>query len=172
MGNGTTADKNVPTRVGTESNWLQIAGGDSHTCALKTNGTLWCWGYNYYGQLGIGNSGSGSDKKIPTQAGTDADWAQLSAGGNHSCALKSDHSLWCCGYGGQGQLGTGTFSSRSALTRVGTGGNWEQVSADGDHTCAVRTDHTLFCFGNNQSGAADGAGAQVNEVPVGRRAIV
>ncbi len=152
LGNGTTADKNVPTRVGTESNWLQIAGGDSHTCALKTNGTLWCWGYNYYGQLGIGNSGSGSDKKIPTQAGTDADWAQLSAGGNHSCALKSDHSLWCCGYGGQGQLGTGTFSSRSALTRVGTGGNWEQVSADGDHTCAVRTDHTLFCFGNNQSG--------------------
>ena len=54
MGDGTTGDKNTPTPIGTDHNWSQIAAGGYHTVALKTDGSLWAWGYNDYGQVGDG----------------------------------------------------------------------------------------------------------------------
>jgi len=157
LGIGNTADKNVPARVGLENNWGKISAGANHTCALKTNGSLWCWGENGSGQLGIGSSGA--DQKTPTRLGADTDWAQVSAGGAHTCGLKSEQSLWCWGSNFEGALGDGTYASKNLPTRIGTDLNWQQLSAAGDQTCALKTGHTLFCWGLNLYGQVGDATA-------------
>ena len=57
-----------PTRL------IRISAGDAHTVAIKTDGSLWAWGYNYYGQLGDGTYGNSAEKHVPTRIGTDTDW--------------------------------------------------------------------------------------------------
>ena len=73
--------------------------------ALESDGSLWAWGYNAYGQLGLGVTTP--DKLIPTRVGTDSDWTAVACGGWHTVALKSDGSLWAWGDNGSGQLGVG-----------------------------------------------------------------
>ncbi len=65
--NGRGTDKNVPTQVGEGTDWASVAAGASHTLAVNTDGTLWAWGYNNEGELGLGNNGLGTDKNVPTQ---------------------------------------------------------------------------------------------------------
>src|SRR3990170_328103 len=85
----------------------QIAAGSYHTLAIKSDGTLWAWGYNYYGQLGDGASGGGNYKTTPVQIGTGTNWSQIAAGGYHTLAIKSDGTLWAWG-NYYGQLGDAT----------------------------------------------------------------
>jgi hypothetical protein len=140
----------------------KVEAGGHHTCAIKTNGSLWCWGYNYYGQLGIG---TWLDKKVPTQV-SGTNWVTVSAGVAHTCGVKTDGTLWCCGYNEYGQLGIGTWLDKNAPTQVGTGTNWVSVSAGKDHTCGVKTDGTLWCWGRNNYGQlGDGTTGNKN-VPV------
>jgi alpha-tubulin suppressor-like RCC1 family protein len=158
LGDGTNSHKNLPTQVGSDTNWKIVSaggydyyGGGGFTCAIKTDGTLWCWGENYYGQLGDGTSGSWADKWTPTQvAGTN--WDKVSAGAEHTCAIKTDGTLWCWGYNGSGQLGDGTNANKSTPTQVGTDTDWAMVSAGGNHTCAIKNDGRLFCWGWNGYG--------------------
>jgi len=63
LGDGTTTNRNAPVRIGTANDWTTIAAGDYHTIALKTNGSLWAWGYNDYGQIG---DGGGAYRYNPT----------------------------------------------------------------------------------------------------------
>ena len=73
----------------------------------------------------------------------------LGAGENHTCATRTDGSLWCWGLNGEGQLGDGTTVDRYVPTRVGTGTNWRSASGGRAHTCATKTDGTLRCWGYN-----------------------
>lgn len=81
-----------------------IASGSYHTIALKSDGTLWAWGYNGDGQLGDGTT---IYRRSPVQIGTDIHWAQIAAGNEHTIALKSDGSLWAWGNNFNGELGEG-----------------------------------------------------------------
>ena len=83
LGNGTTEDRDTPSRTVLGS-WSAIA-ADNHTVAIKSDGTLWAWGYNTKGQLG---DGSTSNKSSPVQIGSDNDWVRIAAGGYHTVALK------------------------------------------------------------------------------------
>jgi hypothetical protein len=74
-----------------------VSGGGFHTCAIKQDGSLWCWGNNFYGQLGNGRSGFGEMSGIPVQIMSSGVVA-VSAGGFHTCAIKQDSSLWCWGW--------------------------------------------------------------------------
>jgi len=100
----------LPTQVGTENNWSKVALGFDFTLALKTDGTLWAWGWNSYGQLGDGTI---INKKIPTQIGTDSNWNNISAGSYHNIGVKTDGIIWTWGGNNEGQLGDATLISKN-----------------------------------------------------------
>lgn len=130
-----------------------VDGGAEHTCAIKTDSSLWCWGMNEFGQLGDWKVGNDicypgypfSCVKLPKQITTEI--LQISAGDFHTCAIKTDGSLWCWGLNMQGQLGDGTIESKSTPVQIMTGVS--QVSAGGAHTCAIKNDGSLWCWGYN-----------------------
>ena len=127
--------------------WSQISTGGSHSVAIAPNGTLWSWGYNNYGQLGLGDT---TTRTAPTQIGTAINWQSVSCGGSHTLALKTDGTLWSWGYGSEGRLGLGNDSTnRNIPIQVGTDTNWQSVSSGGSHTLALKTDGTLWSWGNN-----------------------
>jgi alpha-tubulin suppressor-like RCC1 family protein len=172
-GNGNTGDNTLspaPVREATEAtDWRSVSAGDKHTCAIKTDGSLWCWGNNSSGQLGNGQSGTGAHQAAPVrESSSAADWDSVVAGGYHTCAVKTNRTLWCWGYNFSGQLGVGVGASgatenKSAPTQVGTDTNWTQVDAGGYHTCAVKTVGTLWCWGNNFYGqVGDGTSGTAN----------
>ena len=104
----TTGKRKTPTRVGADTDWTSVAAGYTHTCGIRTDHTLWCWGGgSFAGQLGLGDL---TDRSSPTQVGTRTDWATVRAGDSHTCATRTDHTLWCWGYNAGGQLGLGDFT--------------------------------------------------------------
>ncbi|MFH1653246.1 MAG: hypothetical protein ABIE74_04230 [Pseudomonadota bacterium] len=92
----------TPKQIGADNDWALVQG----YCSIKTDGTLWCWGNNDYGQFG---NGSTSDQQVdnPVQVGTENSWAFIT-GGASNCGIKTDGTLWCWGYNFGGQLGIGT----------------------------------------------------------------
>lgn len=144
VGNGASgSDVTLPTQIGSATDWASVAASADHSCAIKTGGTLYCWGYNNLGQLGTGDT---NQSLAPIQVGTDTDWQQVALFGSHSCALKTGGGLYCWGDNTNGQLGHGL--SPNAPTQVGAD-TWTWVDTDYDHTCGVKTDGTLWCWGND-----------------------
>jgi len=150
LGVGGTTEAHTPLQVGTDSDWAEVDGGGNFTCARKTDNTLWCWGYNGNGQVGDGTTTS-RDKPVQ-EAGADTDWATVSTGGNHACALKTGGTLWCWGYNGNGQLGDNTTTNQSSPSQLGAGTDWTAVAAGGSHTCALKADTGALCWGYNGQG--------------------
>jgi alpha-tubulin suppressor-like RCC1 family protein len=152
LGNGTTTDSTTPVQESTHaSDWATVSAGGAQTCAVKTTGTLWCWGSNDFGQLGNGTT---TDSTTPVQESTHAtDWATVSAGYLHTCAVKTTGTLWCWGYNALGQLGNGTTTDSTIPVQESTHAtDWATVSAGEDYTCAVKTTGTLWCWGYNALG--------------------
>ena len=152
LGDGTTTDRSSPgTTVAGGTNWKQVAGGGDHTAAIKTDGTLWTWGYNNSGQLGDGTT---TNRSSPvTTAGGGTNWKQVSCGNGFTAAIKTDGTLWTWGYNEFGRLGDGTTTSRSSPgTTAGGGTNWKQVAGGYSSTCAIKTDGTLWTWGRNNYG--------------------
>ena len=151
------------TRVNHRAHWAQMAIGGAHTCGIRTGGTLWCWGWNSDGQLGIGGH---TDQDLPRQVTTPAagGWASVTAGGYYTCATRTGGTLWCWGDGYSGQLGIGNNSSQDVPQQVATpaAGGWASVNADYAHTCATRTNRTLWCWGYNGEGEL-GIGSHVSQ---------
>lgn len=141
-----------PTQVGTATDWISIASGEYHTLALKSNGTIWAWGDNYYGQLGFDTTEncSGPDtpcSTTPQQVGTDTDWVMVTAGGFQTFAIKSNGTLW-----EWGRVGVWPNPYIHSPTVVGNDSDWLTVSEGGNHTLALKTDGTLWTWGGNDFG--------------------
>ena len=132
------------------TNWKQVSCGIKSTAAIKTDGTLWCWGRGDYGQLGDNTSVNRSSPVQTIAGGTN--WKQVSAGYEHTAAIKNDGTLWCWGYNYKGQLGDNTTLYRSSpVQTIARGTNWKQVSCGGA-TTAIKTDGTLWVWGRNAYG--------------------
>ena len=153
VGDGTTTDRLSPgTTLGGGTNWKQVSAGKEHSiAAIKTDGTLWTWGYNGYGQLGDDTT---IDRSSPgTTAGGGTTWKQVSAGGYLVAAIKTDGTLWTWGANWFGQLGDGTLTNRSSPgTTAGGGTTWSQAAASPNYIAAVKTDGTLWAWGMNDNG--------------------
>jgi len=141
----------VPARVGSEENWVAVSAGGSHTCGIRSDGTLWCWGSNTAGQLGV-TTAPLTYAASPAQVGADSDWLSVSAGSQHTCARRADKTVWCWGSSTYGQVGNGGQANVLAPTQVGSESNWSQVQSGGMHTCGVKDDKSLWCWGRNHSG--------------------
>jgi alpha-tubulin suppressor-like RCC1 family protein len=151
LGTNDSAQRNTPvTTFAGGTNWKQVATGSLHTAAIKTDGTLWTWGVNYNGQLGV----DGSSSQIPiTTFNGGTNWKQVSCGLKHTAAIKTDGTLWSWGYNITGQLGDNTTIDRSTPVQTFLGGNnWKQVACGHWHTAAIKTDGTLWTWGENVRG--------------------
>jgi len=135
--------------------WSAVSnsGGGIATMGLKTNGTLWSWGYNTYGGLGLNDRTSRSS---PTQVGTQTTWKEgIGTGFGFFAAVKTDGTLWTSGYNTTGQLGINltyvpsNANSRSSPTQVGTDTTWNKVDSSGSSSIATKTDGTLWSWGYN-----------------------
>lgn len=108
-----------PAQVGTATNWESVSAGFRTSFGIKTDGTLWAWGSNNVGQLGISNT---TDQLFPVQVGTAANWAKVNSGTNFTVALKDDGSLWTWGVNFFGQLGNGTTTDNFTPTYLPVAG--------------------------------------------------
>jgi alpha-tubulin suppressor-like RCC1 family protein len=151
LGDGTTTDRYVPTRIGTDTDWTAVAAGEEHSLALKRDGSLWAWG-------------SGQGGLLPTRIGTDTDWKAVAAGGGHSLAIKRDGSLWAWGLNNSGQLGDNTTTNRPVPTRIGTDTDWKTIAGGRYHSLALKNDGSLWAWGRNSSGQlGDGTAEERHE---------
>jgi len=100
----------LPVRVSAFGSAARGSAGPDFSCAVKSDGSSWCWGRNDFGQLGNGGlSGQSAPVPVATLAMTTA---EIASGSSHSCARKLDHSVWCWGWNGFGQLGDNTALDR------------------------------------------------------------
>jgi len=132
------------------STGTSVSSGGDHSCDVRRNGTLWCWGSNTFGQLGVGKQGPGGP--TPMQVGHSDAWSRVDAGGQDTCAVRRTGSLYCWGVNHRGQLGDGTTTIRTSPVRVGPARAWRQVSTGWFHTCAIRTNKSLWCWGDDSAG--------------------
>ena len=126
-----------PVQVGALTTWSKVAAGNYHSLSIKTDGTLWAWGWNNYGQLGQGAATVSS----PIQVGALTTWATISGGGYFSLAVKTDGTLWAWGNNGNGQLGLGDMTQRSSPVQIGSATNWLSTgfSAGNTFSLAIRS---------------------------------
>lgn len=125
---------------------VQLDSGEDHTCALVSNGTVRCWGFNSYGQLGDGTTVS---RTSPVAVSGLVDAVSISTGGSHTCARLSFGTVMCWGNNAYGRLGDGTIVNRLTPTEVSGLVDAIDVVAGGEHTCARRTGGTASCWGFN-----------------------
>lgn len=150
LGNGlfSSATPNV-TQIGTATDWLIVSAGNRFSLAIKNTGTLWSWGLNNVGQLGLNNL---IDQNLPMQVGTANNWTKIDAGNQHSLAIDNTGFIYAWGNNTFGQFGNGTNTNSLIPIMVSSSNNWAEVSAGFDHSMALNTSGILFTFGNNTNG--------------------
>lgn len=154
--------KNVPVQIGNDSDWVSVTVGSNFSLAIKSDGSLWSWGQNWYGQLCNGSFEYGF---TPMQVGNSTDWKAISAGDIHALAVKNDGTLWAWG-ANEIVRGNGWDYYQITPAQVGTDTDWSSVSAGRLHSAAIKTNGTLWSWGNNWQGVL-GDGTNVDsEVPL------
>jgi len=154
VGDGTsypTPYPSSPVQIGSLTNWYKVSGSNAFVLSIKTDGTLWGWGNNGYGQLGIGNTGSRSS---PVQVGALTNWSNLSTGNDSCMAVKTDGTLWGWGNNNVGALGLGNTTYYSSPKQVGALTSWLKIACNLYYaSMAIKTDGTLWSWGFNGSGS-------------------
>jgi alpha-tubulin suppressor-like RCC1 family protein len=150
LGDGTTTQRTTPVQVSGLSGVIAIAGGGQYwTLALKSDGTVWAWGYNGNGQFGNGTTASSS---VAVRQGTIYDVVGIAAGTYHSVALKADGTVWDWGANGYGQLGNGTTGTSYVPVQAIGVSSAIAIAAGQYHTLAVKSDGTVMAWGYNANG--------------------
>jgi len=152
LGNGTTASSVQPVVVaggGGSITARDLAAGGFHTCVVRANGTVSCWGDNNTAQIGDGTT---TDRLTAVAVPGLSNVVSVAAGYQHSCALLATGSARCWGANFSGQLGNGTKSQSSPLVFVSGLANAVAIAAGVSHTCALLANGTVRCWGSNNFG--------------------
>lgn len=157
LGQGDTiGSSSSPLQVGTDEDWVFVAAGGRWNIAKKSNGTLWSWGQNSNGQLGLGDQ---TTRTVPTQIGSVNIWDKVGAANGHCLATRTDGTLWVWGDNNSGNLGLGEFRDGGFIrlrelspVRLGTATNWTFVSAGLGSSFAINTSGQLYAWGSNTTG--------------------
>jgi alpha-tubulin suppressor-like RCC1 family protein len=166
IGDGTSVRRLAPVDVsGLTSDVASVAAGGDHTCAVKTDGSAWCWGANANGQIG-----DGTDDNAPgpvAVSGLPSLTTAFALGADHTCALEDDGSVWCWGRNDRGQLGDGTTDESSTPVEVsGLPAGVVGVAAGGLHSCAIDGDGGVWCWGANEHGQLGDGSTDDSPTPV------
>src|SRR3989344_376578 len=166
LGLGNTSNRSSPVQVGALATWTAAVGGDSHSMAIKSDGTLWAWGNNANGGLGLGDV---ANRSSPVQVGTDTTWTSVRLGGyQNSFAIKSNGTLWAWGRNTspfadkRGALGLGDIINRSSPVQVGASTNWKEISTGRVQALAIQSDGTLWSWGGENQYGQLGLGDRVS----------
>jgi len=144
-----SAGKSSPIQLGSLTNWLKGAtGGENHQLHVKTDGTLWAWGNNNYGQVGNGGTANLSS---PIQIGSSTGWTAVGAGYQQSGGIDAGK-LYMWGRNGNGELGDNSRTNRNTPTQIGSLTTWEDVRPGNGMTLAKKTDGTIWAWGANYQG--------------------
>ena len=146
----TTVNQSSPTQVGTDTDWAKVGPGASNQgIAIKTDGTLWSWGYNAYGSLGHNDQVKQSS---PTQVGTDTTWSEAAYPDAYTAyTLKTDGTFWAWGYNGMGVLGQNQVNTHYSSPKQ-IPGTWSSFAGGYQTGGGIKTDGTLWVWGNDQYG--------------------
>ena len=140
------------------TNLIQLGAGPTHSCALRGDGTVWCWGANNYGQLGDGlahQSCGGNDCSLyPVQVTSLTGVQAIATSGmsNYTCAIDASDDLWCWGANQTGQIGDNSTTQRPVPVQVSGVSGVISVATSDAHTCAAQDDNRVFCWGDNGNG--------------------
>ena len=186
LGNGTTTDSNVPVAVKTVGTPMaaktitQISAGAGHSLALASDGTVYAWGQNTYGQLGNNVTTNSSSPVAVQTTGTPMagkSIVNIAAGGYHSLALADDGTVYAWGYNPTGQLGNGaTVDSRTpvAVKATGTpmaGKNIIKIAAGVHNSLALASDGTVYTWGRGEFGQLGNGTTTDSNVPVAVKTV-
>jgi alpha-tubulin suppressor-like RCC1 family protein len=150
------ADLTVPADINAGTGWAQVEAGTSSTCAIKTDGSLWCWGSNSSGQLGHGVAGRTRDRPTVVMEGTS--FRKVSVGNSSACAITTADVLYCWGDDSFGKLGNGSpeadLGTPTQIPSTGSTTRYLDVASYFLHTCAITkvgaaTTGQIFCWGLN-----------------------
>lgn len=151
LGNGFgTSPKTSPTQVANSGQFQFIAAGTQHSMAIHNAGTLYGWGQNNLGQTGIGNDAAAIH--VPTQIGTENDWAAVFPADIHTIGLKTSGTLWGWGSNFNGQLSNEVVTQQLERLQIGTDTDWQTVAAANKFTLALKTNGTIWAWGANADG--------------------
>jgi alpha-tubulin suppressor-like RCC1 family protein len=170
------------TAGATTNDWIKVVTGANHTCGIKNTDELWCWGDNSTGQIGNGTTGGVVDGSVGNPIfNVPGSWLDVAVGGNsdttggHTCAIKTDNTLWCWGKDDVSQLGDGSITDTNAPAQIivdtvanglppNFNNNWESIKAGNYYTCGMQLDKQLYCWGDNSLGQT-GTGAGITNIP-------
>jgi alpha-tubulin suppressor-like RCC1 family protein len=152
------AEPTLTAAASTPLAFRQVSAGGEHTCGVTSDDLAYCWGYNQYGQLGIGNTEEGPELCLSLGCSTrplavvgGLRFRQVSAGEDHTCGVTTDYRAYCWGL---------TVNGGSTPVAVSGGLHFRQVSAGEVHTCGVTTENRAYCWGSYNGAGQLGNGTQ------------
>jgi len=146
------APVNLPAGAAAFETEPMLAAGESHVAALKSDGTVWSWGRNNFGQLGDGTEKTVTQKTTPVQAKNMDNVQAIATGSSHTVALKNDGTVWAWGWNIYGQLGDALSEYRDLPAKVAGLSDVKAVAAGLSYTVALKNDGTVWTWGNNNHG--------------------
>jgi YD repeat-containing protein len=166
LGDGSYMDRSTPVPVSSVlSNVVQVSAGWKHAVALRSDGTVWTWGDNTYGQIGNGST-STQGISVPFQVAGLNNARAVSGGDRFTAILNADGTVWTWGWNGFGQLGDGTNTDRSTPVQVVGLNNVIAIAARDYHALAIKSDGTVWAWGSGGNGELGNNDTKDRNTPV------